>query len=111
MKAHTDAAEAELTRLRDENERLAKELARANQLHDATCFTRPRIEAAEAKLACVAQVEQEIRAEAAEQRTPLARAAGCQSEPAWHADKYDKWADTLASLRNDQQAGGREKGQ
>lgn len=88
---------AELTRLRDENERLKKESDEWQRLMATSTAGKAVVEAtlrarsAEAKLACVAQVEQEMR----EQWT--------KSGNAGHRI-IARWADALASLRNDQRA-------
>lgn len=42
----------------------------------------------------VATVIAELRAAAAEAR--ISRVA-CQTEPAWHAEQYERWADALAA--------------
>lgn len=86
LRAQLATGDSERSRVQQENERLTKELARAQQLHDATCFTRPKVEAADKLRSTLAQV-------IAEMRTKVwAPASEFQGDDGLVA----KWADQLA---------------
>lgn len=46
----------------------------------------------------ITRLRDEMAARAREHRSPLAKAAGCQCDPAWHADELEKWVADLDVL-------------